>query len=105
MDEIKVQYKFTVQEEGVPDFTDALYFTLDEFQNTPTKTIDEMKKARHDNFKQVIEDANNAPVKSDAVQLEEVTGIETSLKAQLEDITRQKIALQEKVTPPKTGGK
>ncbi len=55
MDQISVQVRFTID-----NFSDALYFTMDEWANVTDDQIETMKKERYTNWKNSIDNPPQA---------------------------------------------
>ncbi len=55
MDELFVYVKFSISEEGYPDFKDALFIPYDDYLELSQDDIDDMKDERHDAWKLVID--------------------------------------------------
>lgn len=58
-DQVSIQIRFTMEEEGYPSFTDALYVSPDEWPLSEAE-IEARKQERFDNFKATIDAAQNA---------------------------------------------
>lgn len=68
MDEVRIQYRFTVEAEGYPDFTDAIYFTIEEFNEMSDADLEALKAERWENWATIFD---NPPVEVDAPPAEE----------------------------------
>lgn len=53
MDQVSIQYKFTIERDGLR-FTDALYFSPEEYQAKKSEDIEALKEQRFTNFKAVV---------------------------------------------------
>lgn len=98
--EIKIQVRFTEQT-AIGSFSDALYFTEDEWASVDPKTVEEMKAARVANWMQAVQNPPPpyVPTKADleAEKLE--------LQARIDEVTA-KIAVEDaKIAPEEPGGK
>lgn len=55
MDEVKVMVKFTIPDPDTgASYTDALYFTTDDYVNLEPKELERLKQERFDNWKRNI---------------------------------------------------
>lgn len=87
MDEVRVQVQFTkTTPEGI-HFTDALYYSLDEYAKLSTDEIEAAKQARFDAWQEVIKNPTPIDVKD---QLASITD-------QIDSLTQQKQELEAQV--------
>lgn len=101
MEEVKVQVRFKITE-GSLEYTDSLYFDLDEYNSLDKQTIEDIKQARLDQHKQNLEAHANLPKPTKAEQLAEIAELEASIQKEQAYLAEKKAELQ-KPDPVKEG--
>lgn len=84
-DEINIQYKFTVEQEGYPAFTDAIYLPLDEYNAMSDEELEGRKQERFNNFKAMLD---SPPEPVDESAQESVTSVEQARQILADALSR-----------------
>lgn len=63
-EEVNVQIKFTIEHKDYPSYTDALYFTIEDYNKLDLSEIESLKNARWEKWRDQI-DTPPAPEPND----------------------------------------
>jgi hypothetical protein len=85
-EQVRIQVLFS-EETKHGNYTDALYFTLEEYQNLDKKDLELMKKDRIKNYEKIVADA--AKKTPPEPKIEELQATAEGLKQQLENINEK----------------
>lgn len=70
--DVNVQVRFTIDEEGYPSYTDALYVPLSQYEAMSDAELERLKTERHESWKAHLAAAADEP----AVQPQPVSSVE-----------------------------